>query len=544
MYLLPSTSGNTIWPVLEEGCATDSEVNCEDLRGGLFKRNSSTSWDKLGVFELGTWEEQKLGYDNSMGTFGFDDAKFGFPNDNGLIAKHQVIQGFMTRDFYLGAIGLNPNAVNMTSFNDPTPSLLQSLKDQGSIPSRSWGYTAGKSYLTPPVFGSLTLGGYDGARARSNDVTFPFGPDQTRDLLLDLRSISSSASKHLLLTGDGTINIWLDSLVPDIWLPKEACQRFEDIFSLSYNSSISKYTVNDTIHTTLIAQNPNVTFEFGAVGNEPSKQKTVSITMQYKSFDLVYNTTETGETTRYFPLQQADNSSQYTFGRAFFQDAYVVADYERYNFKVFQASIPDSSTSQKIVSILPPGAEQKRMSTAAIAGVAVGASVFITIVLVGGFLWRKRRSRSKDEPEESPKPSGKDNSDEYFKPELSASQERYEMPADPIDPWQQLDGVEKHEMPSDSHLNLLRELSDNEKKHELATSIHDAKPLPELPGKFLVPEMATHRGRQSSYGGVTVSELSSGSSNRSPSASGSSTQVTSPSPAPSSEPAFRGSHVF
>src|ERR1019366_4883174 len=44
----------------------------------------------------------------------------------------------------------------------------------------------------------------------------------------------------------------------------------------------------------------------------------------------------TKNSSRYFPLKRAANDSQTTLGRAFLQEAYLIVDYERSNFSLYQ----------------------------------------------------------------------------------------------------------------------------------------------------------------------------------------------------------------
>ena len=121
---------------------------------------------------------------------------------------------------------------NFTNLNDPQPSMLSSLYNQSLIPSRSWAYTAGAHYNNPPVFGSLTLGGFDTTRFRPNDLSFSFGADFSRDLLVSLQSVTydTAGSSPLLAS---SIDIFIDSLVTEIWLPVNACEAFARQFNLT-----------------------------------------------------------------------------------------------------------------------------------------------------------------------------------------------------------------------------------------------------------------------------------------------------------------------
>jgi hypothetical protein len=80
----------------------------------------------------------------------------------------------------------------------PQDTLLTRLKQDNTIPSRSWAYTAGsrwcehgpspKEQVSLMCFlassngsqGSLILGGYDETRMDRNDVVFPFDKDKLR----------------------------------------------------------------------------------------------------------------------------------------------------------------------------------------------------------------------------------------------------------------------------------------------------------------------------------------------------------------------------
>lgn len=391
LRLLPSNSGNAVWPVLPQGCAVGDPSDCGDLRGTLFQPNSSSTYYNIGLYGLGLTEEVGLGYSGNA-NFGYDNLTLGWPGDGLPTLSHQVIQGFSTKDFYIGSIGLSPHAINISTLDDPQPSFLGALAQQNETPSTSWAYTAGAYYRQPTAFGSLTLGGYDAARIVQNNITFAFGPDTSRDLLVPVQSITSDAASGPLLST--VIYSYIDSLVPHIWLPLGACQAFEKAFGLTYNETAELYFVNDTLHDKLVAQNPNLTFTLGpasAGGN------TIDIVMQYGSFDPMADYPIVNNATRYFPLRQAQNYTQYTLGRAFLQDAYVIADYDRSNFSVSQAVFPNGSNTQQIVAIhrpgdIPPSIHRKTPSTGVIVGIAVAVVVssFVIIATVVRYRVRKR----------------------------------------------------------------------------------------------------------------------------------------------------------
>jgi len=201
---------------------------------------------------------------------------------------------------------------------------MWSLRNRSIIPSLSFGYTAGAYYRGNSSVGSgtlasLTLGGYDSARFTSNNLTIPFSyTSANRLLVVGLQSIQASNSflgvVSLLPTGIFSL---IDSTVPEIWLPLEACTVFETAFGLQYDYTRNRYLVNDTTHTQLLKINPVFTFK---IGTQTADGETVQITVPYAAFDLQASWPIYNSSTNYFPLRRAENSTQYTLGRSFLQE--------------------------------------------------------------------------------------------------------------------------------------------------------------------------------------------------------------------------------
>lgn len=440
--------------------------DCGYLRGTLFSPNASSSWDNIGLYTLLLTEEGSLGYSGNA-DYGYDNLTLGFPGGALPALSHQIIEGYATKDFYIGAIGLNPHAVFISTFDDPQPSFLGALAQQNQTPSTSWAYTAGAYYKQPTAFGSLTFGGYDAARFVQSNVTFPLGPDILRDLVVPIRSITSDIASGPLLSS--IIYAYIDSLVPHIWLPLEACHAFEKAFGLIYNETAELYFVNDTLSERLLSQNPNVTFTLGPASAGGS---TVDILMHYGSFDLTAEYPIVNNATRYFPLRRAQNDSQYTLGRAFLQDAYVIADYDRSNFSVSQAVFPNGSNTQQIVAIHRPGdilppTQHKRLGRDDEIGILIAAVItfIIMIVVISRYVVRKRNKKSEE------KISTEDDADESAGPEL---------------------GDKRQEITRQSHYSEMsvtdpQELTANEaRRHELP----DQPPFPVLELPEPTPELA------------------------------------------------------
>lgn len=380
--MLPSTSEPSLWVVSPLGCPSSSGPgNCANLRGFLFNPNKSASWEPQDIYELPAFSESSLGYTGNA-SLGFDNVTLGWPGSGGPTLKHQAVFAYAAPDFYIGSLGLTPRPTNITGFSDQVPSMLGLLRNQSVIPSSSYGYTAGAIYKKPqPVFGSLTLGGYDATRMAAENLTVKMGPDDTRDMLIGLEAIRTGTTELL----PSPVTAYIDSTVSHIWLPKSACPRVASTFDLEWNPTIRFFLVNETQHDALIARNPSLVL---SLSNGADRGTIINITLPYASLDLTLGYPLVGNSTsRYFPIRCADNDTQYTLGRVFLQEAFLIADYERSIFSISPARFPDPVTAAELVSIYPPDAShlaplsQPESGVTANTGLAGGAIAGIVIVV-------------------------------------------------------------------------------------------------------------------------------------------------------------------
>lgn len=345
LQLLPSTSGNALWVVHPDGCFNPPfpVAQCAELRGGVFTSSNDASYFYIGETYLPLDPETALGGNYSSSQYSQNASKTFLGSVTATIPDHggdsfsvqnQAILSFAAKTPYLGMLGLT-NVENNVSSTQTLPSLLQSLTAGGQIQSQSWAYTAGAFYMYPPVFGSLTLGGYDAMRGNEENVlTVPFSTGNNRDLVVAINSILIGTSEGLSYNpAEGEIDGLIDSVVPEIWLPLDLCQGFEDAFGLVWNDFFSMYLVNDTQHATLLSQNANVSFQLnrpstvGQTGPENLGTATIDVTFPYASFDLNASYPlagiENSSTQWYFPLKRALTPDQVTLGRTFLQQAYA-----------------------------------------------------------------------------------------------------------------------------------------------------------------------------------------------------------------------------
>ena len=314
---LISTAGYQTWVVLPQGCLTSDPADCATARGGQFIPSQSSTWKYNnasinGTFNLGL--ETNLDYSGN-GNFGYDTVVLGYPGSNGPSLQQQIVAGIATKEFFLGNFGLNPRSTNFSTFNDPVPSYMATLKDKSLIPSLSWAYTAGNQYRPGSALGSLTLGGFDSSRFLANDVTFPFNQVDDRDLTVEIGSILMATGNDSVQLLNTSIAAFVDSTVPYFYFPLNICQQFEGAFGILWDNDVQAYLVNDTLHSSLQSQNATVIF------NIVSSKSSVNISLPYAAFDLIAEYPLVTNTTRYFPLMRATNESQYTLGRAFLQEA-------------------------------------------------------------------------------------------------------------------------------------------------------------------------------------------------------------------------------
>ena len=388
--------------VLTQGCTESDSDTCNDLRGNTFHINESATWLDQGFFQLSLRSERYLGYSGNA-NYGYDNVTLGWPGSGGPTLDHQVVSGFATKNFSIGNLGLSPYPINFTSFNftnfsPPFPSMLTTLRDDNRIPSLSYGYTAGAAYMPIPRYGSLTFGGYDSTKAAPENITVVMGADTNRDLILGISAITSGQDSLL----PESVVAYIDSTVAQIWLPVSACERFESVFGLVWNEGLNLYPVNETLHDKLVAMNPNITLSL--TNGLTDSNRTIDIKFPYASFDLrvgdffIENTTS-----RYFPIRRAQNSSQYTLGRTFLQEAYLTVDYDRSSFSVSQALFPDPGVPANLVSILPPNATDlspvipaHRLSKSIVAGIVVAiASALLILGLASYFLHKHMKRKRK-----------------------------------------------------------------------------------------------------------------------------------------------------
>lgn len=281
---------------------------------------------------------------------GLDTVGLGYTNSTGVTLPHQVVAEIASDYWWFGALGLGFQPTNFSGYGNPQASFSDTLYSNGSISSMSWSYTAGAYYRLKSVFGSLIFGGYDASRFTPNDVIFTMTGDNLKDIVVTIQSITSTTSSGNTTLMSTPEFAFIDSAVPELWLPATVCQEFEKAFGLTLDSASGLYLLNASAHANLLQLNPNITI---TLANQKSGGPTVDLVLPYSAFDLnVTSPVLHNSTSYYFPLKPTPDDALNTLGRTFLQEVYVTAHYNSRTFNVSQCIFSDTS-SPSILALRP-----------------------------------------------------------------------------------------------------------------------------------------------------------------------------------------------
>ncbi|KAF2137935.1 uncharacterized protein K452DRAFT_321556, partial [Aplosporella prunicola CBS 121167] len=472
--VFPSTSSTALWAVSPLGCLegtyrpgipcnASGDTFAPGSRGGIFHYEASSSWHNNPLSTPPDWALHALtqpDYESSA-PWGYDTVSIGA--SGGPTLTNQTIAVIASKWFWLGVLPLNPRPTNF-SVNDTyylAPSLLQVLKDEGHIPSLSWGYTAGASYDTENgVFGSLTLGGYDAGRFSENGsrITVPFQQDEEKDLTVSVKSIKVSGSSSISLSSE-PFDATIDSALSYLFLPQNDIWLWEKAFDLTLDPVSNLYLLNETAYTKLRNEQQTISITLGAPGDSDNRNE---VTIQYPIESFLLNTswpnniTNSNGSSRYFPIQVTEGTAACTLGRTFLQEAYLIYDYENQEFTVGARSPGNPKPDLKLISpreISPSGPTQgdnsgkSGLSAGALAGAIVGSIIggFLIAALVFWIYTRKRAAAKKSRPlsvstgSTTPRPRAGSRINSFFRNPFTKGPEEIvpgmnELPQDPSAP--------------------------------------------------------------------------------------------------------------
>lgn len=150
-HILPSTSHGEIWVPGPQGCTGSSTpLLCAESRGveGLqgeqslgFRENASSTWEQIGIYEFVTGED--LFQTTEAGLYGLDDVVIG---EHDASVEHATVAGVVTKDFWLGSLGLAQVHSEFPVRSGSVPSLLDRMKEENLTSTASFGLSVGAAY--------------------------------------------------------------------------------------------------------------------------------------------------------------------------------------------------------------------------------------------------------------------------------------------------------------------------------------------------------------------------------------------------------------
>ncbi|KAG7293131.1 hypothetical protein NEMBOFW57_003177 [Staphylotrichum longicolle] len=334
------------------------------------------------------------------------------------------------------------------------------LKEAGTIPSSSFGLHYGSASPSAKVSGSLVFGGYDRNRV-VGDVLSLDGDLWSSVTLQNITlrvikgnspfpSLSDGSTPNLLIQGNSSmptagLPVLLDPCSPYLTLPRSTCDAIASHLPVTYNASLGLYLWNTTspLYSRVVTSPSTLALTFMGASNTES----LTIHVPFTHLNLTLSPPfVTGAPVPYFPCFTGGVGA-YVLGRAFFQDAFLGANWETKRMWLAQAPGPNIPAGVDVAAVqssedgaigagknqweaswdgvwkalgdeetgdgsnnstagrtgdgssgtsvggAAEGGGSSGLSTGAVAGIGVGAAVggMILIAAVGWFLWRRRR---------------------------------------------------------------------------------------------------------------------------------------------------------
>ncbi|TIA83216.1 hypothetical protein D6C76_02137 [Aureobasidium pullulans] len=330
------------------------------------------------------------------------------------------------------------------------------LYNQSIIPSYSYGLQMGSAALGYP--GSLYLGGYDKGRVIGPYTTYGTQNPTLLDIQIGVETGGSPFSfqnkTNLLLVDndDGdSINVEIVPHSPSLYLPVKTCEALTKVLPI-YFDQVTKYylwNTSDPNYNSTVKSPSYLSFIFPPA---PGASDNVTIKVPFKLLNLTLTYPIVASPVQYFPCQatvpNVDSGIGYALGRAFLQgafvgwntntnigwlaqapgpgdsgtglgtegknianDATVIDVYDGSKSNYFAQSwakhwepIPSAANTAPTSAASAPAstAQQKSISTGAIAGIAIGGAVVVIALTAGLVICAMRRRRQRKTVKEIP----------------------------------------------------------------------------------------------------------------------------------------------
>jgi len=344
---------------------------------------------------------------------------------------NSIVAAVNTTQFYNGFFGLGITTSNFGNHQVFSPFSMM-VADFGSIPSYTYGYTAGAYYRNGGTsHSSLTLGGYDQNRFEPHDIDFHLERNADRLPQALVRGIEVSvpdgvgkpegweSNPQALSRMNESFVALIDSSTPFLWLPDSVIHDFVQYMMLSWNKSLDAYTMNNTQLADLRKDDMySFTFSLSSFDNTDDFGSpldvtgVVNITLPGAAFAHILQYPYNNEAIpwgdpaqQFFPIKRAEGD-KFILGRTFLQEAYLLTKYDSEVFSVHQAKHPSDTNSFDIKAVTQPAGsdfpppnsreEPSGLSKSQMIGIVCGTLI---VCLVGLFIFcfccRKRRKAKK-----------------------------------------------------------------------------------------------------------------------------------------------------
>ncbi|KAL2754264.1 hypothetical protein ACRALDRAFT_2021095 [Sodiomyces alcalophilus JCM 7366] len=281
---------------------------------------------------------------------------------DGLMAAYPGGQWF---PLSAGCLGLGgPSAVNQSFTGDNTYPVNASLVpgalwDRGDIPSNSFGMHIG-SAGRPEVTGSLLFGGYDPNRVvghvlvgdgsfhdsitlRDISIQVIRGASPFDDFASEQTGLLVRDTDHFAAATSG-LPVRIDGCSPYLTLPKATCDAIAAHLPVRYHDALGLYLWDqDSPRYPLIVSSASVlTFSLFAASNAD----VVTIRIPFAHLNLTLAPPLADVPTPYFPCFTG-GQGRHVLGRAFLQDAFLGANWNRERWFLAQAPGPNVQSSPR-----------------------------------------------------------------------------------------------------------------------------------------------------------------------------------------------------
>ena len=233
----------------------------------------------------------------------------------------------------------------------------------GKIPSNSFGMHIGSVALgSPKVPGSLWFGGYDKSRvtgsilsfdaSQGNDFRGGSGPilsDIAFEVIKGHSPFNFTSKKDgLLATGNSSLSdstsVHIDGCSPYLTLPKSTCDAIASWLPVNYDEALGLYLwdTKSSQYKQIISSAVTLSFKIKA-SRESVKSETFRVPFQHLNLTLSAPFKE--KPTQYFPCFTGGAQDSYTLGRAFLQDVFLGANWDKLSQTWWLAQAPGPNLS-------------------------------------------------------------------------------------------------------------------------------------------------------------------------------------------------------